>query len=609
MTDFDYSYFSTPKMQPQPKVSVPIPSTNNDPDYSYFENRDQILKGNQVQLPPQSQTGFQRAADLAEQYITKPVQQYVVNPGNDFASGALQGIANIPGGAANLAISGANLIPGVNVPKVPMFDFAPDNPAAMAGNIASFFVPGGIAGQVARVPEYANAINSFAQSSPMLSKAANLISKNPLTSSTIGNSLLGGVYDPNNPGQGMMLGALARLALKGGETFNAAKNALVNNPVTQGILNKFAPEHYAQSMMDNLGNGAKDVYQNTIGLGSDVRNAYKQRYQQASDHFKPVFDKVGDDLIYEPLLKNTDQRKAFNFLDKMNDLDPVNPNYDKFNIGPVYHKFTENPSFSNAHDLQSEMGTRMRDIQSNPLKTSSDRLELSQLKEARDNLQYDMKDFLKMKDSSFNSKIDNDESVRAFFKSAPILSSNPVEREKLFQDFLNKHEVAVNPNNPKSDLHGTYNKGMDIYREHVSPYLADPKIRDVVRGNQEMVPNLHKSFENPSDFIKFDEEKIGPINKILNDLPQSSMSKILYNAVGGHHDSNAIVNSLDRLARSGKYPYLNREIGQHLNSLNSLTKNKKNLISGLKGAGAITGVGYLGSSLMNHNPFSLNNNH
>jgi hypothetical protein len=232
---------------------------------------------------------------------------------------------------------------------------------------------------------------------------------------------------------------------------------------------------------------------------------------------------------------------------KMDEAKPLLDRMKDLKIGELYNNFKAKPTFQNAHLLQSELGTLIRSLEKNPSISTADRAEIKEISSIREKLKSDINSFLEKRDLSSNENL------------APA-----------------------------------YKRGSDLYFEHVAPYLADAKIRKIVQEGKINVKNIHSSFNTPSNVIDrvTGEEKIGPINKILMDLPAESKNHILFNAIGGKQkNANALLNSLRKAENKGYSEYFSPELKEEMNALNQKIENNKKLMKGLKWTGGASLAG------------------
>lgn len=218
--------------------------------------------GSSVVSQPQEKPGLlQRAADLSDEYLTKPKERFLVNPANAFASNFMTSLGNIVPGALNLPIKFANYATGSQIPEIPRLQAAehpddwPSNLAAGAGEAASYLAPGNIFKMMSRIPELEGAAHS-ALKIPLIAAgvkhAINAFSKSPMTSKIAGNAVLGGAYSPDHPVAGMALGGAAPVVGKYMEPIASAIESgakkIINLP---NAIAKVNPKEVAQSIQSS----------------------------------------------------------------------------------------------------------------------------------------------------------------------------------------------------------------------------------------------------------------------------------------------------------------------------------------------------------------------
>jgi hypothetical protein len=430
-----------------------------------------------------------------------------------------------------------------------MFNFAPNDINAQAGNLASFFIgPGALFKSLGKIPELASTAHS-AMKIPIIASAlghaTNIMGKSPIASRLVGNSLLGGAYSPDHPligmGLGLGAGALGEGINKG---VSGIKNSLENSEFLKNVISKFNPFHHAKQIENELSHGTNSIDNNSNLLSGEIRNAYNMRNQEAGIFLNHALDQAGNEKIYkkvDPLI-STSIDKSKSTINKIKDL----------NVGNLYNSFKSNPTFNNAHILQSELGTMIGDLEKKPYKTPDESNQLGLIKSARDQLKDDISSFLKKRDQNSNMPI-----------------------------------------------YDKYQRGIDLYRENVAPYLSDKKLREIVRGGKTNIKNIHSVFNTPTNIVdKNGIEKIGPINKIMQDLPKSSKDRILFNAIGGNQsDAKSLLKQLQNARSKGYGNYFSPEIDQAINSLNIKLRNKDMALTGGKIAGLGTIAGLTGNAL------------
>jgi hypothetical protein len=206
-------------------------------------------------------------------YGVNPIDKYLIDSPRSAGLGFIQGLANIPSGAANAGIWAANKM-GAHLNNVPEFDFAPHNLPAMEGNIGSFFYgPGGVMKAAGEIPHLA-AFGRSALSLPMIAhgigQASNILSKYPMASNIAGNALKGAAYSPTNPLLGMAMGAGgAAIAPAIGNVLSKAYNALRPSVYLRGNL---SPEELQRNLEDAKGT--------ETGLGHIIGSPSLMRIQE-----------------------------------------------------------------------------------------------------------------------------------------------------------------------------------------------------------------------------------------------------------------------------------------------------------------------------------------
>ncbi len=509
----------------------------------------------------QSNSGLlQKAANFAERNINQPIEQNVVNPLNDFASGFNQGIANIPSGVANLGIYAANKLPGVNANYVKQFDFAPNNTMSTLGEVGSFF-GGGELGKAGNLLTHIPSMSHLTQIPFMakaISHATNILKESPFANKVAGNAVLGGTYaSPGNEGEGMVLGGAIPAVGETGNALSSSAKSIMENPKVHNFLSKFMPEKLADETYQGI-TGGKSLYETNKDLVNDIRQGHDMRQQEANVYKDYVMNKHGNDVIYEspdPLI-STETDKSTALMNKIKSL----------GAGDLYKAFESNPTLSNAHQLQSELGSMMGDLKNSPVKTADTRNEISKIKSARDQLKQHMFDYLKDQDQYTAEKT--------------------------------------------ADMYKRYS---DLFKENVEPYLSNKKLKDIVNNGKTYVKNLHDVFAHPSNtFNRFTgKEETGKVNKILQDLPQESQNKILALSLGSRpQNANSLLDKLSKAEDKGYGNYLNENIKNNMNELGQRigNKNKAKIAGKTAGVGAATGASALGmNSLYNAGKHAVDN--
>lgn len=518
---------------------------NEDDDSKYLasnflkkKNNDSQYESEHFEKKEHSPGWLERNANFAEENINKPIES-LGRGVRDLAGGAIQGLANIVPGLYNLGASGINAL-GAKIPKSPMIDLVPHTPSATAGDLLSFLAAPGFLKATSKIPELMNTIN-HAKKIPIIAEgikhASNILEKYPTGSRLAGNAILGGAYSPDNPALGLGLGAVTGGAYGLiGKGYSGIKNSLKNNENLQNILSNFNPSAHAKELENYLSGGANNITNNSRHLANDIRNAHKMREQESGAYFDYALNKAGHEPLY----------KTYPFiLNKLDESEKTLNMIKDLGVGDLFNVFKNKPTLQNAHALQSELGYMEREIQNRAIKTGTEKLELSKIKAARNSLKDD---------------------INRFFERRDISNNQPIGH--------------------------LYKKGSELYQEHVTPYLSNNKLLEIVRNGSTDIKNLHSVFDTPTNKItKEGIEKIGSINKIMQDLPENAKQRIIFDAIGGNKlTPESLLKKLEEIKSSGFESYFTPEVEESMNALNKKLKNSKNFKIGSGIAVALTGA-------------------
>lgn len=317
----------------------------------------------------------------------------------------------------------------------------------------------------------------------------------------------------------------------GGLVQTAGEFALPVPPVAKGVqkgaeiaktgIDLINPEKYANKLAESLKGGAENAQDAGKKIAADIRQRYLDRNSEPQSYYDFINNQVGDGHIFEkpnPLI-TTEMDKGKNILDRA----------EGFNLGDLYDNYKANPSFKNAHALQSDLGLYLGDLKAQVKNGTATRAEMNKVANLRNDLLDGMKAYLKR------------------------------QGEKDGFDYAGKYQTAT-----------------DLFRENVAPYLSNPKLRQIVRGGKTTVPNIENIFSNPHDIEATEGTKIGPINKILQDLSPETKNQILYKKVGGYvpGQEQNFVGKLQR-ALQNNYAHLDNEnVQSMIEDVNQRMKNK-----------------------------------
>lgn len=387
--------------------------------------------------------------------------------------------------------------------------------------------------------------------------------KFPLLAKSIQQGFIGNRYgatQSSDPITGQIVGTLLG---------PAAELAPAATGVARSVIGKLTgaiqPQRFAEQLIQNLG-GGNTLEGNAQSLAQDISNAYNNRVEQGSALYKPLFDALGNNSIYKGVNQAAVRQPVSNF-NSINDvIEHVNDNtgtelenasdlkdylmqnygyafpnnksllnffnskpvivnkgnynslgqdiidsYDR-NLKDLHNQFTENPTLQNAHNLQSQLGYAARQLQAKDTKSGlspAERSTLQGYQQAQNSLRSDINTFLN--------------------------SNNPV-------------------------LANQYNLATANWAQNVTPYLENPKIAQIAKGditNPDAIANL---FKNPEPEIQ----------QIVNDIGPSANNKILYAELGktkANLTPERLTNSFNQLENKGLSSYITPELAQQFEQL------------------------------------------
>jgi len=446
-----------------------------------------------------------------------------------YAAGGGQGLTNEAINAINTIIR--TKIPQVDVPLARGSTFSPAGLGRMTGQALGFIGGGeavkGLAGATKAIPQVGAAAERLM---PILEKTPGILRR--VLGQTAGAATFGATQAPSDPLRGAAIGA--------GLGGIASLLPEITAPVFKGakkLVGAFKPQKEADSLMDYLSQG-KSLTENNKSLAADVKAKANENKAISKANYANVLDKVGDEPVVSgplALANKTQQFKPSEYSgldeDTISEINK-NPALKKMN-----NKFMENPTFKNAHELQSQLGSNMRSFKKTPLDPAGKNI-LAKYGAVRDALQNDMKFFLEK-------------------GSAPSLK--------------NEYEAAGNH-----------------YLRDVVPY-KEGKIGKISRGEIKNPRNISNIFKNPEDSVK----------KVVQDLGPDANRKIIYSELGKIRNPNAhnVRNSLTYLDKKGLSEYMYPELRGKLNDLtkkmwsrhiaNAVTRHITNAV----GTGIASGVG------------------
>jgi hypothetical protein len=257
-----------------------------------------------------------------------------------------------------------------------------------------------------------------------------------------------------------------------------------------------------------------------------LQNAYENRVAEGNALYSPVFNSLGDKSIYDGLNPALSSYQALeNGLLKNNR-----------NLNSLNQQFTANPTLQNAHNLQSQLGTAIRKLQSSDAKGNlsvADRNTMQGYQAAQDALRSDINTFL--------------------------TGQNPA-------------------------LANQYDKATANWAQNVTPYLENSKIAQIAKGDVTNPSAITNLFKNPEPEMQ----------QIVSDIGSQANNKILYSVLGKTQSNltpEKLTSAFNQLDNKGLSSYVTPELAQQFEQLASKTTARN--MAQTAGAGVL-GAHFLG---------------
>jgi len=303
---------------------------------------------------------------------------------------------------------------------------------------------------------------------------------------------------------------------------NLLKNAYTN----------IMPNQYAKSIIQKMGQG-QSLEANAQSLAADIRNAFTANKNEAANRYAQLYNNEK----FPDLTTNYFKPESY-----MNLPTDVTSNFG-MDVRDMNNNFLSSPNFKNADDLQSQLGSEIRNLQYRKAKVgldAADRDQLSSYKKARTAVQSDMNDYLNNAD-------------------------------------------------PTGALAGQYKDASQFYAQNVAPYFDDSRISQIAQGTLRN--------PNPTTINTIFKSPEADINKVTQDIGDQGTNKIIFNKLGQLQGSNRLnatnlLENYNSLDKQGLNSYVSPALQDMFDSLETRMKLKK---YGLRGLGALgaTGTGYL----------------
>lgn len=534
-------------------------------------------------VPVSAPLGVSAFSSLGAVPITPPAQQensFLNNTVGQFAVGAGDALRNTLSSVENFARSApsqsqmqnaSSMIGGMALPNIPAYTpIAPVNNAS--GSNPTAYNLGNIAGNIGGYVGGGEAIDAARVASEGLPGFAGSLAKSlgGFQGRAIGNAAYSGITAPNNNAQQAEKGGAASLA--------ADAIPGIAGKIAQGAQ-YFMPQRYAQNIIKYLG-GGQNLSDATKSVVSNIKSSYEGQVQNANDLYNSVRASVPGGSIYAPVKRvygipyvaptNTAiVSKAYSPVDQgvnpaweeptgknissnivakgaqnpASFLEGAYPNLpqkitDNYTdtLQDMHNKFINDPTFENAHNLQSELGAVSRQLDNKVAPPTIGTINTqNSLNNARTALKSDMDSFL----------------------------------------------TAQSP-----ELAQQYKEASDSYLQNVVPYKTNPKIYAMATGDLTNV--------KPSSLSNIFAAPDADMDKVLSDLPSDAMNKILYTKLGQtvpNKSAQGLLNSYQNLQQQGLGEYVSPELAAQIGELENRIKAR----NGLQVASAALAAGTLGA--------------
>lgn len=399
--------------------------------------------------------------------------------------------------------------------------------AAGAGRLAGEMFPAIAGGELLGIPLQA------AKLAPALSRAL----------PHLGMAGYGAAMTPEDRLTGAVAGGVGSVAA--GELLPFAAKPLTS--AVEKIKGILSPQKVSDTIMQTL-SGGKTLEETGKSLAKKIATSYKDAKQLETELYAPIFKEVGEKSILpetgmaysvDPVTGIAIGKAPTNY---NNIPSEIRAYKDDMNLRNLHTNFFENPTFSNAHKLQSELGSSAREMRPALAKGTlsiADKNLLKGYSQARNALKDDMTEFL--------------------------------QRE-----------------NPQ--LANAYESATRGYLENVVPYIENPKIAQIA----------NEKITNPRNIVNILKNPEPETEKVIEDLGKEAKHEILYSQIGKagkRLTGQKLLEEIGKLDKAGLSSYKTAELENLLASLSSKVKwtdfSKKGLgaILGALGAGKVVGGG------------------
>jgi hypothetical protein len=520
----------------------------------------------------------------------------------------------------------SNMIGGMDLPKQPNYtpiqpvnNSSGSNPTAynlgnIAGNIGGYMAGGG-AFDTARL-----AAESLPGIAGQIAKSAGEEGAQGVARRAIGNAAYSGVTAPTNNSQQAETGAAASLAA---DAIPGAAGKLV-----QGAQ-YFMPQRYAQNIIQNL-SGGQTLEDATKSVISNVKSSYDEQKQNANILYNSVRDSVPSGSIYAPVksVYGIPSVAPTNTGIVSKSYTPVKTDYDNYppmsSVSAAYKPvdYGNNPAWEDKTGSNT-VSSLMKSAPSKPSPNISISTIVAKGKQnpssflegsypnlpqnITDNYTDTLKDMHNtfINDPTFSNAHQLQSELGAVSRQLDSKSAPPTIGTLNAQNSLNNARGALKTDMDNflsaqsPELAQQYKNASDSYLQNVVPYKTNPKIYKMATGDITNVkPNaLSNIFASPDEDME----------KVLGDLPNGTIDKILYTKLGQtvpNKSAQGLLNSYQNLQQQGLGSHVSPELASQVGELENRIKARNGLqvgtaalSGGLMGAhesataGALLGLG------------------
>lgn len=442
----------------------------------------------------------------------------------------------------------ANLAPGVNIPLSQTGNGLAYNIGKFAGNTGAFLGGG----------ELLDAARAGSEALPYIGKLAETLGfsslPNAMARRAIGTAIYGGVTNPNSLTSGAAEGGLTSIV---GDAVPYAAEGI------NSAMQYFRPSAYMNQIIQNLG-GGQNLEDATKSVLSSIKSAYESQKGKANELYNPIFSSVSDSPIYNEVRKpnplmSLDPQAGYTGFYK-----PISTKFDTVSQEPgqytslspkvfenyssdlkdLHDTFIKNPTFDNAHALQSQLGIEQSALSGGSSAPDISTLNaISSLGKARTSIKNDIASFL--------------------------MNTDP----KLSQQYLD---------------------AADFFKNNVAPYRADPRVYSIATGDTtNMKPvSLGNLFAAPGENLQ----------TISSHLPDDAINNLIYTKLGQRvpkMNPDAFMRNYNSLDQQGLSSYISPEIKEQIANLQNRMNAKNALQFGASGAlaGSLGSHGGVGSGI------------